>query len=68
MMPTKDKPKTSGTSRVVRSSKRAVEAIVTARQGEVVEARSAVATELRHRALERWENEGGSGFEIAPAR
>ena len=56
-MITKNETERSGTPNPPESRKR------TGSEGEPADAQRTAADDLRHRALERWENEGGSGPE-----
>ncbi len=63
-MLTKNKTEISGTPGPAQSSKRAGTAISSNREGERAEARHTAAKDLKHRVLDRWENEGGSASDV----
>ncbi|CAN5810742.1 calcium-transporting P-type ATPase, PMR1-type [soil metagenome] len=63
-MPTRNTRKVSGALNPVESSRHACTAIPAVGDGEDGKAQRISAKDLQQRALERWENEGGSGSDI----
>jgi len=63
-MPTNNKAEISGTPGWAPSRKRAGTAISSNREGEHAEPQRTATKDINHRALESWENEGGSADDV----